>query len=263
VIRTATRLISLLVPALAAFLVSSGTASAKPPCWKVLINDWYDGRIDNVYPVSCYREALKHLPTDVEQYSSARDDINRALAALVAAKPSGPKAGSGQGNPAAKPGVAPTSRPSPTTTEPAATPPAAVTPPPPSPPAAAPTSPSSPQTSPRAATKPATPSRTGGSHAKPKPSTRSAGTRQASPPTTKSTAPAPSTGRQPSTGPVRDAINSIGPDKADSLPIPLLVLGSLAILLLLLGTAGFIARRLQVRRAQVRPQPRSQPAQKS
>jgi hypothetical protein len=43
------------------------------------------------------------------------------------------------------------------------------------------------------------------------------------------------------------------------------VLGSLAILLLVLGTAGFVVRRLRARKAQVRPMPqtRSQPAQKS
>ncbi len=54
-------------------------AAGKTPCWKVLLNDWYDGRIDGTYPVHCYKEALKHLPTDVSTYSSARDDILRAL----------------------------------------------------------------------------------------------------------------------------------------------------------------------------------------
>src|SRR5437762_8634835 len=32
-------------------------ASAAPECWKTLINDWYDGRIDNIYPVDCYQQA--------------------------------------------------------------------------------------------------------------------------------------------------------------------------------------------------------------
>jgi hypothetical protein len=60
-------------------LASARPAAAASPCWKTLLNDWYDGRIDNTYPVSCYREAIKHLPTDVQTYSSARDDIERAL----------------------------------------------------------------------------------------------------------------------------------------------------------------------------------------
>jgi hypothetical protein len=59
-------------------------AQAATPCWKTLLNDWYDGRIDHVYPVHCYREALKHLPTDVSTYSSAHDDILRALQSAIA-----------------------------------------------------------------------------------------------------------------------------------------------------------------------------------
>src|SRR5437016_2503995 len=86
--RQALRQPLLLLAALVGALVLAGSASATAakkhsssaqPCWSTLINDWYDGRIDSVYPVHCYREALNHLPTDVETYSSARDDINRAL----------------------------------------------------------------------------------------------------------------------------------------------------------------------------------------
>jgi hypothetical protein len=53
-------------------------ASAAVPCWKALINDWFDGQIDHVYPVVCYSQAIQHLPHDVEAYSSAKDDILRA-----------------------------------------------------------------------------------------------------------------------------------------------------------------------------------------
>jgi hypothetical protein len=69
--------------------------------------------------------------------------------------------------------------------------------------------------------------------------------------------PAPTQGRQANGGVVSNAIQDIGSDSADSLPIPLLVLGSLAILLLLLGTAGFIARRLKARKAEIRPRPQA------
>jgi hypothetical protein len=65
----------------------SAAAKAKAPttqCWKTLLNDWYDGRIDNTYPVSCYKQALHHLPTDVQTYSSARDDILRAMQSAIA-----------------------------------------------------------------------------------------------------------------------------------------------------------------------------------
>jgi hypothetical protein len=64
--------------------VRAPSADAATPCWKLLLNDWYDGRIDQTYPVHCYREALKHLPSDVQTYSSAHDDILRALQTAVA-----------------------------------------------------------------------------------------------------------------------------------------------------------------------------------
>jgi hypothetical protein len=63
----------------ATFGVGAAAAKSTPPCWKTLINDWYDGRIDGTYPIHCYRDALKHLPADVDTYSSARDDIRQAL----------------------------------------------------------------------------------------------------------------------------------------------------------------------------------------
>ncbi len=72
-------------------LLTAAPASAGTPCWKTLINDWYDGRIDSIYPIHCYREALKHLPEDVQTYSSARDDITRALQARIAGKGNGPQ----------------------------------------------------------------------------------------------------------------------------------------------------------------------------
>ncbi len=76
----------LVLVATAGALLLAGTATAKEPCWKTLIDDWYDGRIDNVYPVPCYRAALEHMPEDVAQYSTLGDDINRALQAAIAAQ---------------------------------------------------------------------------------------------------------------------------------------------------------------------------------
>src|SRR5580765_434266 len=64
-------------------LTTAAPATAAKPCWRLLIDDWYDGTIDNTYPRACYTQALKHLPQDVTQYSSAKDDIERALLALI------------------------------------------------------------------------------------------------------------------------------------------------------------------------------------
>ena len=78
--------------ALAAGLAAATATAAKSPapegatgknCWNALIRDWYDGRIDKTYPLHCYQDALKHLPTDVRAYSDAYDVISRALAAAT------------------------------------------------------------------------------------------------------------------------------------------------------------------------------------
>jgi hypothetical protein len=61
-------------------LAGPGTATAANPCWKELVNDyWADNRVDKIYDISCYREAMAKLPRDVEEYSDAQDDLRRAL----------------------------------------------------------------------------------------------------------------------------------------------------------------------------------------
>ena len=80
----ASLLVALVCAAFVGSAVRPAVAQAKTPCWKALLNDWYDGRIDNTYPVHCYREALSHLPSDVQTYSSAHDDILRALQSAIA-----------------------------------------------------------------------------------------------------------------------------------------------------------------------------------
>jgi len=67
-----------------AFGITTAPATAAVPCWKTLINDWFDGHIDHIYPAACYSQAIAHLPQDVRSYSSAKDDIERA--ALQAAR---------------------------------------------------------------------------------------------------------------------------------------------------------------------------------
>ncbi len=56
-------------------------AGALDACAQRVIRDWYSGgRVDNVYPLRCYRAAIRALPSDVLQYSDADQDIRRALA---------------------------------------------------------------------------------------------------------------------------------------------------------------------------------------
>ena len=70
-----------------AALALAGTAGAAPSCASRLLADWRDGRIDQTYPVACYRQALAHLPEDVRVYSTAQNDITRALQARLASAP--------------------------------------------------------------------------------------------------------------------------------------------------------------------------------
>jgi hypothetical protein len=171
--------ISMAVAAVALFgaAVQAPRASAATPCWKVLLTDWYDGRIDHTYPLHCYTDALSHLPPDVSTYSSAHDDIFRALQTAKAKLRSEGKA------------VTPTTP---------------------------------------------IPANGGGN---PKPSTTTSTTTSTDGETT-TNEPGNS-----SSGPVQD-LNTSGPL---SVPLPLLILGGLAILLIAAGAVGFFVRRHQNR----------------
>jgi hypothetical protein len=71
------------LPLLAAgvfLIVSTAPAAAAKPCWQVVIDDWADNsRVDGRYEIHCYRDALRRLPEDMRAYSSAPDDIARAM----------------------------------------------------------------------------------------------------------------------------------------------------------------------------------------
>jgi hypothetical protein len=60
-----------------------GTAAAKTPCWKQVLNDWSNGRAIGSYPLHCYRDAIRNLPEDLRDYSSAADDILAALQSQI------------------------------------------------------------------------------------------------------------------------------------------------------------------------------------
>jgi len=76
---------------LAAFvtmLIATAPASAAASCGRQVIDDWYDdGRIDGTYELHCYDDAIEILPRDVRDYSSAKDDIQRALQAKLRGEP--------------------------------------------------------------------------------------------------------------------------------------------------------------------------------
>jgi hypothetical protein len=88
--RTASTLTSLLVlvAAAVAALTVTGTASAKgTKCGEQIVADWFDnGRIDRLYPLHCYEEAIDAIPKDIRDYADAADVINRALQAALNGK---------------------------------------------------------------------------------------------------------------------------------------------------------------------------------
>jgi hypothetical protein len=159
--------------------VTAPQADAATPCWKRLINDWYDGRIDRTYPASCYRQAIKNLPEDVDAYSTAREDLERALLSAARRKGSALDADD---------------------------------PIPPGP----------------------------GNEAGPKaedPSTSENGDEEAAPPLPGSDG-----------GDDGGLLETFRPSSADEIPVPLLVLGGLAVLLLGAAAASFVARKIQARK---------------
>ena len=180
-------LAGVLALALGALGANPALAERQTQCWKTLINDWYDGRIDAVYPIHCYREALDHLPTDVDTYSSARDDIKQALQERITqgAKGGGTTTIGGSSNGGG--------------------------------------------------------SSSGGS------STGGGGKTGGGTPS----GSGKTGGGKTASGPIGDVFNAGRPGKADSLPIPLIVLGGIAILLMAAGGAGFLARRQRTRRLQL------------
>ena len=92
---TTTRLLLATVAGALAFLAAGvGGAAAAPAasqtptnkCWLDVINDWADNnQVDKIYAIPCYTQAIQHLSAypDIAGYSSAADDIHRAMLAVI------------------------------------------------------------------------------------------------------------------------------------------------------------------------------------
>jgi hypothetical protein len=183
--KIAPTLLLTLVLALAA-LGAAGPAGAARPCWKDLVDDyWADNRVDKIYEISCYRDAMNKLPRDVEEYSDAHDDLRRAL--LAAIRDNRSSGGFGDGGRS-------------------------------------------------------TSGRKGGKGGP-------------------DTSVAPVGDDAGGGGFFREVLNKLGPKNADSVPVPLLVLASIAILLLGAAGVSYGARWLQARRMEMAtsPSPKTEP----
>jgi hypothetical protein len=191
-------------------LFVAGPAAAAKPCWKRLIDDWYDGRIDKVYPATCYRDAIKNAGEDVQTYSTLPEDLTRALQSAIRTKSGSRVVPGGQR------GRRITRNPSATTQKPHKTP-AAKTP-------------------------------------------QEGGSPPPTPPTATPTQALPLPGRQKPKGFFPRLLDAVGPNNADSIPLPLIFLAGLALVLTAAGAAGMVTRRVQARRAEGPPPPPDTPA---
>jgi hypothetical protein len=91
--KTLRHLTIIFAAALAATVVGSAQAApralqqATNTCWRDVVNDWiqHQPNIVGTYPIPCYTQAIQHLNQypDVAGYSSAPDDIHRALLAAI------------------------------------------------------------------------------------------------------------------------------------------------------------------------------------
>jgi hypothetical protein len=96
-------LAALLAAAAAAFAAPVAQAApaalqqATSHCWLDVINDWLNNnQVDGTYAIPCYTQAIQQLSArpDIAGYSSAIDDIHRALlAAIRQDRNSGPPTG--------------------------------------------------------------------------------------------------------------------------------------------------------------------------
>lgn len=68
-------------------LALGGTAVAAASCEEEVLLDWSDnGRIDRVYPLHCYDEAIEAMPPDLRDYTDAAEVIRRALTTALRAE---------------------------------------------------------------------------------------------------------------------------------------------------------------------------------
>jgi hypothetical protein len=79
----------------ALLLPGRAEASSNASCADAVVADWYgDGRVDQIYEIHCYTDAIRSLPIDVLDYSNAKEDILRALSFAKRGKPDPGNAGS-------------------------------------------------------------------------------------------------------------------------------------------------------------------------
>ena len=68
-------------------LALTGIAAGATSCGEAVLDDWFDnGRVDVLYQLPCYGEAIDVIPSDIRDYSDAEEVISRALQAATRGK---------------------------------------------------------------------------------------------------------------------------------------------------------------------------------
>ena len=74
------RLLTLIAALAFSGILAPGGSQAAAQCSDTVLADWFeDGRVDRVYALPCYEDAIAALPADLRDYTDASDVIGRAL----------------------------------------------------------------------------------------------------------------------------------------------------------------------------------------
>ncbi len=80
--------IAVVVSAFAVVVAAVPAGASAARCDQRILTDWSDnGRIDGIYPLRCYEQAIDTLPVDLRDYTNAEEVIGRALTAAARTNP--------------------------------------------------------------------------------------------------------------------------------------------------------------------------------
>jgi hypothetical protein len=83
--RTRISVATVALACLSAVLAAGCAGSDELTCADMVLVDWNNGRLGSTHAAGCYRDALDDLPEDARLYTTASEDIKRALRASLAA----------------------------------------------------------------------------------------------------------------------------------------------------------------------------------
>jgi hypothetical protein len=83
--RTRSSVAAVAIASLLAVVAPACAGSEELTCGDTVLVDWNNGRLGSEYAPECYRDALEDLPEDARVYTTAPEEIKRALRASLVA----------------------------------------------------------------------------------------------------------------------------------------------------------------------------------